>query len=258
VNAGGSATVTFPTWLAAPLGSFATKCSTELGGDVNPENNLRTGSVNVVARDVGVSRIIAPTGTVDSGTLVVPSAWVRNYGGLSEYFSVYFRIGSSYADTQDVDLNVGESTQVMFDTWPALTAGTYATKCSTMLQTDTRRANDWRIDSVIVLPRMGLLSSEGNVGLASQFRLRGFRPNPLTERALISYSLGTSCYNWIGIYDVHGALVRRLVEAMEGPGKYEVAWNRRDDRGRRLAAGVYFCRMLAGEFKAISKLQLAK
>jgi flagellar hook assembly protein FlgD len=44
----------------------------------------------------------------------------------------------------------------------------------------------------------------------------------------------------ITIYDATGRLVRRLVsDTDQGPGRQLVAWNGRDDGGRRVASGVY-------------------
>jgi len=49
--------------------------------------------------DVGVQRIVAPTGTVDSGATVVPRSWVANYGEDAASFPVTMSIGTGYSDT---------------------------------------------------------------------------------------------------------------------------------------------------------------
>ena len=46
--------------------------------------------------DVGVTQIIAPTGIIDSGTVVTPQAGVKNFGTSSATFPVAFRIGTFY------------------------------------------------------------------------------------------------------------------------------------------------------------------
>jgi len=93
--------------------------------------------------DVGATQILAPTGTIPHGTSVTPQAVVKNFGTGSQTFYVRFNIGPFYqSDTQVVNLNPGDSTVVSFANWTADTAGTWATKCSTMLTIDDIPGND--------------------------------------------------------------------------------------------------------------------
>jgi hypothetical protein len=41
-------------------------------------------------------------------------------------------------------------------------------------------------------------------------------------------------------------------------GAYSITWNGRDDRGRSLAHGVYFCRLTAGDYRATEKVVFQK
>jgi len=100
--------------------------------------------------DVGVSLILAPTDSVDSGTTVCPQARVRNYGNDAATFPVSFRIGS-YADTQNVtNLAAGDSVLVSFALWTPIKRGMKATRCSTALSNDTHDSNDALSGSVTV------------------------------------------------------------------------------------------------------------
>jgi hypothetical protein len=49
-------------------------------------------------------------------------------------------------------------------------------------------------------------------------------------------------------------LVRRLAEGLEKVGCRHAYWNGRDDTGRRVAPGVYYCRLKADDFHATEKL----
>jgi hypothetical protein len=151
---GDSALVSFTSWTALQLGTFVQRCSTAVTGDQNHTDDTLSGTVTVVAPpvlDVGVTAIMAPTGTVDSGTTITPQARVKNYGTSATTFPATFRVGSSYTNTQTVStLAAGDSVLVSFTNWTAGQRGTYATRCSTALSGDQNHANDTLSGSVTV------------------------------------------------------------------------------------------------------------
>ncbi|MEO0020008.1 MAG: C25 family cysteine peptidase [candidate division WOR-3 bacterium] len=102
--------------------------------------------------DVGVMRIVAPKGTVDSGSAVTPRAVVKNYVSVPvSNVPVRLRIGSSYDDTAVVGYIAGQDTAVVeFDTWEAHPSGNVVVRCSTMLAGDTYPANNCLTETVFV------------------------------------------------------------------------------------------------------------
>ncbi|MFH1143030.1 MAG: right-handed parallel beta-helix repeat-containing protein [Candidatus Eisenbacteria bacterium] len=67
-------------------------------------------------------------------------------------------------------------------------------------------------------------------------------PNPFRAETVISYELTASIAVRAAIHDSQGRVVRLLkVESAEAPGRHELIWNGRDEQGRLVAAGVYFC-----------------
>jgi hypothetical protein len=146
--------VAFPTWTALPRGNLAVSCSTELTTDMQRPNDKVTDSVTVGAHDVGTVSISAPSGAVDSGAIVTPSATVQNYGSAAATFDVKFDITPAYTSTKTVtSLAPGASTTVNFDPWTALARGTQAVKCSTRLASDMVTGNDKQAGSVTVAVR---------------------------------------------------------------------------------------------------------
>ena len=89
---GQSTTISFRPWAAHPTGLVQVRCSIEVQGDTIPANDFKTDTVQVIPIDVGCRRIIAPTGTIDSGTTVVPIARFKNFGTTTKTFPVWFRI----------------------------------------------------------------------------------------------------------------------------------------------------------------------
>lgn len=166
-------TVSFlPYWTARPLGTLATRCYTALAGDANRANDTANGSVTVTVpeiHDVGAVLVIAPIGTVDSGSVIAPQALVRNWGTRDESFPVTFDIGTGYSRTLQLDLLSGAETTLVFPDWTAQPLGTHAVRCYTQLANDVNRANDTARASVDVqtAPRhdVGAMTIIAPVGL---------------------------------------------------------------------------------------------
>jgi hypothetical protein len=253
---GASTYLTFPNWTALQRGTNTVSCSTELSGDIKGYNDRRSTYVLVAVRDVGISLIVAPTGTLDSGTVVAPRAVAQNSGTSYEVFNVVLRIGSSYSQTVSESLTPGVADTVLFPDWTASPLGMLPVSCSTTLSGDFVPGNNRRLDSVRVTPPAGIRESESQFSLPRYFALQEVHPNPVADLARVSYDLPVPCYNRIAVFDIHGREVARLVSALESPGRYELAWSRTGLNGGRLPSGVYFCRMRADCFCAVRKFLL--
>jgi flagellar hook assembly protein FlgD len=74
-------------------------------------------------------------------------------------------------------------------------------------------------------------------------------PNPFNPVTTIQYDVpaGGADVN-IAVFDVSGRRVRTLVNEHRNAGRFSAQWNGADDRGGRVASGVYFYRMRAGDF----------
>ncbi len=71
-------------------------------------------------------------------------------------------------------------------------------------------------------------------------------PNPFFGQTMIQFELSAQEGVALAVFDVNGRRVRLLAEGPLGAGRHAVAWDGRDDAGRRLPAGTYFVRMSAG------------
>ena len=60
------------------------------------------------------------------------------------------------------------------------------------------------------------------------------------------------------IYDLQGSKVRTLVSETRSAGRHEVVWNGTDDRGQRVASGIFMARLKTGETVDLKKLVLVK
>ena len=73
-------------------------------------------------------------------------------------------------------------------------------------------------------------------------------PNPSGHGMELRYALPERAQVRLNVYSVSGGLVRTLVRGVRRPGEHVTTWDGRNDRGRRVASGVYFVELLtAGE-----------
>jgi len=68
-------------------------------------------------------------------------------------------------------------------------------------------------------------------------------PNPVRAGAVVRFSLPAPGQTRLVVLDVTGRVVRTLFAAQAGPGSYSVNWDRKDNNGHSVAAGVYLFRL---------------
>jgi len=83
-------------------------------------------------------------------------------------------------------------------------------------------------------------------------------PNPFNPVTRIPFGLHRGSRVALEIYDLSGRLVRALVDEHRAAGRYLEVWDGRDDAGREVSSGVYFCRLRAGGFMATEKMILVR
>jgi hypothetical protein len=89
-------------------------------------------------------------------------------------------------------------------------------------------------------------------------RLDGCVPNPFRSLAEIGYTVIRSGPVRLEVFDLFGRKVATVVDDMQSAGSRAVPWNGVDDRGRRLAAGVYSFRLTAGSRVSAGRITIVK
>ena len=106
-----------------------------------------------------------------------------------------------------------------------------------------------------LLPRTGTNALVGTetITLPTATRLSGIAPNPFTRHTTISFDLDVSAPASVRVFDIHGRLVRLLVEAKLPPGRHSVDWDGTTSGSGRVAPGVYFCQFTAGAIRSTQR-----
>lgn len=89
-------------------------------------------------------------------------------------------------------------------------------------------------------------SAPGEASLPDRFSLHPARPNPFRGGTTIGFDLPRAADVRLTIFDAAGRQVRTIAEGGWAAGRHRVAWQGRDDSGRRVSAGAYFARLVAG------------
>jgi hypothetical protein len=105
----------------------------------------------------------------------------------------------------------------------------------------------------------GTVTSVGDAVIPRTFALYANVPNPFNPTTLIRYDVpeGGGSVS-LRIYDASGGVVRTLAEGTQTAGQKTIEWDGRDEGGRPVASGVYFCRLTAPNFVRTHKLVLMK
>jgi len=78
----------------------------------------------------------------------------------------------------------------------------------------------------------------------NQLTLSQNYPNPFNPRTVIPYELLKIGFVKIDIIDITGRTIRSLLNGIQSSGSHEVIWNGKDNTGKHVASGTYFCRMI--------------
>jgi hypothetical protein len=90
-------------------------------------------------------------------------------------------------------------------------------------------------------------------GFPRDYALSQNYPNPFNPSTTIKYSIPKTAYVTLTIYNSLGQQVATLVSKEMNAGTYTTEWN-----ASRFASGMYYCRMVAGDFVQTRKLILLK
>jgi len=104
-----------------------------------------------------------------------------------------------------------------------------------------------------------IIVGTGDEPVAQNYALYQNAPNPFNPTTVIGYdvAVGGGAVT-LEIFDVSGRLVRTLVDGAQSEGQKRAMWDGRDNRGNRVASGVYIYRLRAPGFVESRKMTLVQ
>jgi glucuronoarabinoxylan endo-1,4-beta-xylanase len=86
------------------------------------------------------------------------------------------------------------------------------------------------------------------------FELEQNYPNPFSSLTAIPYKLNTQSEVKVTIYDILGREVKKFTLGVQPTGVYGVVWDGMNNFGKRVAMGIYFYRIQAGDETQVKKM----
>ena len=96
------------------------------------------------------------------------------------------------------------------------------------------------------------------ITLPNAYVLRNNYPNPFNPSTTIRYGLPEESNVSLIIYDVRGQIVQTLESGHQSAGWYDVNWNGQTAEGHTLSTGIYFARLVAGDYSQVIKMLYLK
>ena len=78
-----------------------------------------------------------------------------------------------------------------------------------------------------------------------EYRLYPNYPNPFNPGTTISYDLKAWSRATLEVFDIMGRSILTLEKGLKAPGRHKVQWYGKDNKGIKMASGLYFYRLTA-------------
>ena len=172
-------------------------------------------------------------------------AWTEAPEQDFDYFTVY---GSSQAELDSTAVLVGHTTQITEDVsdhpfhYYHVTAIDFSGNEGSAASIENPAPSD----------------GEGAAVLPGRFALRSIVPNPTASGAAVAFDLPKDSHVALRVFDAGGRVVATLVNTQMQAGAHRIVWAGTNSQGGRVATGLYFCRMDAGEFTETRKVIIAR
>ena len=115
----------------------------------------------------------------------------------------------------------------------------------------TTTSSTWTFD-------VGYVAIDQYAQIPTEFVLDQNYPNPFNPSTTIRYGLPEEANVSLVIYDVRGQVVQTITSDHQTAGWYDVVWNGHTSNGKTISTGIYFARLVAGDYSQVVKMLYLK
>ena len=109
------------------------------------------------------------------------------------------------------------------------------------------------VDAQIIYNYITGVDDENNIKGVEYFQLQQNYPNPFNPSTMITYSIPQRSTVSLKVFDVLGNEVATLVDEISSPGEFYIEF-----AGNELTSGIYFYKLIAGNFVETKKMILIR
>lgn len=218
---------------------------TVTGGRLNVKNAIDLLLTHVLEADTDSLKMTLPQDSIDSASFNLIST-----ADLSLAFEINTENLPGWLSTEPPSgvLTAGGSANIMvtFD----------ASGVNTGIYQATIEAHNIRGDKVFIIAEMKVTPPAGVPDdLIKQISVKAY-PNPFNTHTNIGFDLDQQKHVVLNIINQQGQLIRRLLDAEKEVGLQYFTWDGRDDTGKTMPDGIYYCRIEIGGNAGVIKLIL--
>jgi hypothetical protein len=101
-------------------------------------------------------------------------------------------------------------------------------------------------------------AADNSSSVPLEFELSRNHPNPFNPATEIEYTLKRPAQVTLQIYNVLGQQVKTLVSEYQSAGSYDIVWDGKNARGRKVTSGIYFYRLEVNGVSQTRRMVLLK
>jgi len=73
-------------------------------------------------------------------------------------------------------------------------------------------------------------------------------PNPFNSQTTITYRIPVACRILIRVYNIHGQIVRTLLDDSREKGVHHIRWKGDNEKGEMVTSGIYYYQIIANQY----------
>jgi choice-of-anchor B domain-containing protein len=242
-----------------PWGTYSSGIpfQTELDHTLDPENqcavtgNMITGGTGTDDVDSLTTHLLSPV--YDLSSMVEPHVFYYRWYAVNSNANAFEAAASSDGGSSWTLLESTTSHEAFWKPVDIDLTGLFASYATVQLRFTaqegvTPHQIEAAVDDVTIYDAQGAAVA-ADVLPPSRLRLElaQSKPNPFAKTTEIRFALPQEQHAQLSVYDVRGARVATLVDAMLPAGHHSATWDGRTFTGERAASGVYFCKLQTKE-----------
>ena len=113
--------------------------------------------------------------------------------------------------------------------------------------------------SAYIYNNISVFIEEEQMNIPVNTILLGNYPNPFNPSTTISFDVAqTSFFVTLDIYNIKGQKVKTLISDRLTVGQHSVLWDGKDENNNPVSSGIYFYKLVAGDYQKVKNMILLK